>query len=62
MKDQKKMFIPVVHSHAAGIDAGSRSHFVSVGQEEEDVREFGVYHHWCCVKYFLQFFEILIIS
>ena len=47
------MFIPVVHTHAAGIDAGSRSHFVAVGQEKEDVREFGVYHsdllncaHW----------------
>ena len=43
MKDQKKMFILVVHTHAAGIDAGSRSHFVAVGQDKEDVREFGVY-------------------
>jgi len=43
MKDQKKMFIPVVHPNAAGIDAGSRSHFVAVGQDKDDVREFGVY-------------------
>jgi len=43
MKDQKQLSIPVVHSHAAGIDAGSRSHFVAVGQEKSDVREFGVY-------------------
>ena len=48
MKAQKKMMIPVVHTHAAGIDAGSRSHFVAVGQEKEDVREFGVYHNDLC--------------
>jgi len=41
--EQKKMMISEIHSHAAGIDAGSRSHFVAVGQEKEDVREFGVY-------------------
>ena len=44
MKDQKKMIIPVINAHAAGIDAGSRSHFVATGQEKDDVREFGVYH------------------
>ena len=33
----------MIHSNAAGIDVGSRSHFVSVGQQESDVREFGVY-------------------
>jgi transposase len=27
----------------AGIDIGSRSHFVAVGQAEQDVKEFGVY-------------------
>ena len=35
--------MPVVNLHAAGIDVGSRSHFVAVGQNKEDVREYGVY-------------------
>ena len=34
----------IVNSHAAGIDVGSRSHFVAVGQNNEDVKEFGVYN------------------
>ncbi len=34
----------VVNRCAAGIDVGSRSHFVAVGQRKEDVREFGVYN------------------
>lgn len=33
----------IVNPNAAGIDVGSRSHFVAVGQRPEDVREFGVY-------------------
>lgn len=33
----------IVHPNAAGIDIGSRSHYVSIGQGLEDVREFGVY-------------------
>lgn len=34
----------VVNPHAAGIDVGSKSHFVAVGQDaNKDVREFGVY-------------------
>ena len=43
MRDKKKLSLPVVHSHAAGIDAGSRSHFVAIGHGIDDVREFGVY-------------------
>jgi len=35
--------MPVVHLHAAGIDVGSRSHYVATGQRKEDVSEFGVY-------------------
>jgi transposase len=35
--------MPVVHLHAAGIDVGSRSHYVAIGQTKEDVKEFGVY-------------------
>src|SRR5690606_7163062 len=33
----------VVNQYAAGIDVGSRSHFVAVGQGADQVREFGVY-------------------
>jgi hypothetical protein len=41
---QKTVSVPVINEHAAGIDIGSRSHFVSVGQNLDlDVREFGVY-------------------
>ena len=35
--------MPYINSAAAGIDVGSRSHFVAIGQSKEDVREFGVY-------------------
>jgi transposase len=40
----KKVSMEVVHPHAAGIDVGSRSHFVAIGQGPGDVREFGVYN------------------
>jgi transposase len=33
----------IVHPHAAGIDVGSRSHYVAIGQSKEEVKEFGVY-------------------
>jgi hypothetical protein len=33
----------IINFHAAGIDVGSRSHYVATGQKKEDVREFGVY-------------------
>ena len=40
----KFVSLPVINEHAAGIDVGSRSHFVAVGQDlDKDVREFGVY-------------------
>lgn len=39
----KKMEMEVVNPRCAGIDVGSRSHFVAVGQKVGDVREFGVY-------------------
>lgn len=31
----------VVNPNAAGIDVGSRSHWVAVGQQEKDIREYG---------------------
>lgn len=38
-----KIEMDIINSHCAGIDVGSRSHFVSIGQGEKDVQEFGVY-------------------
>lgn len=35
--------MPVVNLAAAGIDVGSRSHFVATSQNNEDVKEFGIY-------------------
>ncbi len=40
---KKQMTLEVVNPNAAGIDVGSRSHWVSVGQNSEDVKEYGVY-------------------
>lgn len=50
-KTKKYENMSVVNPHAAGIDVGSKSHFVSVGQQKEDVKEFGIYtenHHDLC--------------
>ncbi len=40
---RKKMKMDIINPNAAGIDIGSRSHYVSVGQRMSDVREFGVF-------------------
>jgi transposase len=40
MKSEK---MKVLNPHSAGIDVGSRSHFVGIGQGVQDVKEFGVY-------------------
>ncbi len=37
------MEMEIINPNASGIDVGSRSHFVAVGQSLEDVKEFGVY-------------------
>lgn len=39
----QKETLPVIHSHAAGIDVGSRTHFVAIGQQPDNVRSFGCY-------------------
>ncbi|MBN2086795.1 IS110 family transposase [Candidatus Peregrinibacteria bacterium] len=39
---RKKMNLEIVNPNAAGIDVGSRSHFVAKGQLADDVKEFGV--------------------
>lgn len=33
----------IVNASCAGIDVGSKSHYVAIGQQDRDVREFGVY-------------------
>ena len=43
MGRKKKLELEIVHPNAAGIDVGSRSHFVAIGQSLEEVKEFGVY-------------------
>lgn len=44
MKKKNFESMPVVHPYAAGIDVGSRSHYVAVGQDQQkDVSCFGVY-------------------
>ena len=37
------MEMDIINIHCAGIDVGSRSHFVAVGQSLQEVKEFGVY-------------------
>jgi transposase len=41
--DKKKMQMDIINPYCAGIDIGSRSHFVAIGQALTDVKEFGVY-------------------
>ena len=40
---KKKMELDIINPNCAGIDVGSKSHYVAVGQALEDVKEFGVY-------------------
>lgn len=40
---KEKVSLEVVNPNAAGLDIGSRSHWVAVGQNSEDTKEFGVY-------------------
>ena len=44
-KQKEKSFekMPVLNLHAAGIDVGSREHYVAIGQGKEHVKKFGVY-------------------
>jgi hypothetical protein len=43
MKKKKVMEMEIINTNAGGIDVGSRSHYVAVGQSVKDVKEFGVY-------------------
>ena len=40
---RRKMKMDIINPNAAGIDIGSRSHFVAIGQRMIDVQEFGVF-------------------
>jgi len=42
--EENEISMEIVNPHAAGIDVGSRSHWVAVGQRDEDIREFGVFN------------------
>lgn len=44
-KPAESVAVRIVNPHAAGIDVGSKSHYVAIGQGSSDVREFGVYTH-----------------
>jgi len=41
---EQQMTLEIVNKNAAGIDIGSRSHWVAVGQKKADIKEFGVYN------------------
>lgn len=42
--ENARVSMEIVNPHAAGIDVGSRSHWVAVGQQDKDIREFGVFN------------------
>lgn len=42
--DEEEISMQIVNPRAAGIDIGSRSHWVAIGQGEKDYREFGVFN------------------
>jgi transposase len=42
-KEKSFQKMPVLNAHAAGIDVGSREHYVAIGQGKEHVKKFGVY-------------------
>lgn len=41
--EKKMISLEVVNPNAAGIDVGGRSHWAAVGQNAQDIQEFGVY-------------------
>ena len=42
-KEQQYEQMPVLNLNAAGIDVGSREHYVAIGQGREHIKKFGVY-------------------
>jgi transposase len=53
---KKEIGMQIVNPNAAGIDIGSRSHFVAIGQQKDDVKEYGVYaeDHQNLIKWLLE--------
>ena len=43
MGRKKKTTMPIINPNCAGIDVGSKTHHVAIGQSLSDVKEFGVY-------------------
>lgn len=43
MGRKKKTTLPIINPNCAGIDVGSKTHHVAIGQSLKDVKEFGVY-------------------
>lgn len=41
---KKTVKMQIVNPHAAGIDIGSKSHYVAIGQGQDDIKEFDVTH------------------
>lgn len=47
-RQKSAVSFPLVHTHASGIDIGSKSNWVCIGRDKDEVREFGVFtedHH-----------------
>lgn len=42
--EKDSISMQIINPKAAGIDIGSRSHWVAIGQESKDVREFRVFN------------------
>lgn len=42
--EEEKISMEIINPHAAGIDIGSRSHWVAVGQQDKNIKEFGVFN------------------
>ncbi len=42
--EQKEISIEIINPYAAKIDIGSRTLWVAVGQQEQDIRVFGVFN------------------
>lgn len=56
MKKEQTISLPILNANAAGIDVGSRLHYVAVGQGTEDVSTFKVYtkDHELLIKHLQQ--------
>ena len=62
-KSKRSVSFPLVNSHAAAIDVGSRSNWVCVGQDKDQIQEFGVFtedHHR--LAKWLQFHEVTTVA